>query len=1204
MKRSYSRLLVLIMALVMSMSMASSVFADDGDAPADGKYMLYNIDASLSMIRNYLIKPAMLEVDGEDAVLTFSGEGNVSKRYDEVYVGDYEDITDENKDTIGTKGTLNGDVITFKVPFKSSKISETDPLHIVLRYNDTYVDSKGVSHKDEWYKASSGNAYSLTLGALTPVESTELAITNITSMFNAVSASLETAGEDKTLVMALNGTGYRELFKGTYDEAVANGDNTENWIHGYQNAAGKWEFRIPVGENESFIPLVAISNSYYTKYLNGENPLERAFYARQITVDAEEKTLVTGDYSETFDITITNNVSMFRPGTTATVTLKGGPNNNEYSYKMTLPMTTASMSNVRAATYTNRGGELVEDREVVIPFDTEKKVFADIPVLDGKLNVIEFQSASNGKWYKRDFTLNLAAGTGLFDPHKAGSKFFDMTEEQALAYVKAHASVDLLNELIEAIQVQYRDENTDKLCKAAKACWDELDDDDKEEDDGYFSEDTGDASKDDPLNTAPDKKDELLVVSFGTSFNDSRVETIGAVEKALADRFGNNWAVRRAFTAQIIINHVQSRDGEKIDNVEQAMEKAVAAGVRRLVVQPTHLMSGAEYDELKEAIDKYADKMTISYAKPLLDSDKDKEIVAKAVVAAAAEEAGFADVDAAIADEETAFVFMGHGTEHVANATYTYMQETMDKLGYKNCFIGTVEGLPESTAVDAVLEKVQEAGYTKVVLRPLMVVAGDHANNDMAGDDEDSWKSIFSDALGAENVSTQIKGLGEIEAVQQLYIAHTYPVVEPIIEINNKILELVKNQDLIAAYWKVSEFIDEYKDLVDLIVEQLEATGAGITPEALKEYTDQLDEYIKAMNRYVKEFEDMPEVQDAIERAIKAAEDLKALLEEHGYEIDSLDDILPAIEKAQAELQNALEDLIATIDEEMIQEALEALKEKAAEWAADAGYNEEDIQKMLDQIAELQAIIEEYAKLTPSEAVDKLIEEATALIADNLDAITDLANEAIDKAVEQWNEGAFDEYLEQLGTSREAIEDLIEDLTAYAIGYFIFDESYIGLQEQLMDALDQIANMEADLQLYKELWESAEKELKEANAEKAQKDKITKKFINGYKVMKAKPKMIKVKALKKRKAKVTFRGLKKLQATKYQINYKTGKKAKNKTVKKATKTNKKINATLTKLKKGKKYTVKVRATYQFKYAGKTYKFNSKWSKAKKIKAKK
>ena len=346
-------------------------------------------------------------------------------------------------------------------------------------------------------------------------------------------------------------------------------------------------------------------------------------------------------------------------------------------------------------------------------------------------------------------------------------------------------------DLIDAIYVQERNENTDEQCKAAKDAWDALTDAQKElvegeeADPDYFGRDTGDASKDDPRNEDNIGDNELLVVSFGTSFNDSRVKDIKGIEDALQAAYPD-WSVRRAFTAQIIINHVQARDGEKIDNMQQAMDRAVANGVKNLVVQPTHLMHGAEYDEMMEMIDEYRDKFeSVAVAEPLLGEvgadatviNEDKEAVAKAVTAEAVATAGYDSVEAA-AKDGTAFVFMGHGTSHTAKVSYSQMQTAMQTLGYDNVFIGTVEGEPESTSCENVIEAVKAAGYTKVVLRPLMVVAGDHANNDMAGADEDSWLSQFEASGAFDSVDCQIAGLGGVADVQQLYIAHTKAAID------------------------------------------------------------------------------------------------------------------------------------------------------------------------------------------------------------------------------------------------------------------------------------------------------------------------------------------------------------------------------------------------------------------------------------------
>ena len=371
------------------------------------------------------------------------------------------------------------------------------------------------------------------------------------------------------------------------------------------------------------------------------------------------------------------------------------------------------------------------------------------------------------------------------------------TEESAEAADTTEASdadqeaADNVAALIDKIYVQERNDTTDEDCKAAKEAWDALTDAQKElvegenADPDYFGRDTGDASKDDPRNQDEIGENELLVVSFGTSFNDSRAEDVKGIEDALAEAYPD-WSVRRAFTAQIIINHVEARDDEVIDNMQQALDRAVENGVKNLVVQPTHLMHGAEYDEMTEAINGYKDKFeSVAIAEPMLGEvgddatviNDDKKAVAQAITDTACKEAGFDSMDAA-AEAGTAFVFMGHGTSHTANITYDQMQTQMENLGLKNAFIGTVEGKPEDTACDKVIEKVKEAGYKNVVLRPLMVVAGDHANNDMAGDDEDSWKSQFVASGNFDKVDCQIEGLGRIEAVEKLYVEHTKAAID------------------------------------------------------------------------------------------------------------------------------------------------------------------------------------------------------------------------------------------------------------------------------------------------------------------------------------------------------------------------------------------------------------------------------------------
>jgi len=269
---------------------------------------------------------------------------------------------------------------------------------------------------------------------------------------------------------------------------------------------------------------------------------------------------------------------------------------------------------------------------------------------------------------------------------------------------------------------------------------------------------TGDASLDDPRNQDNIGEKELLVVSFGTSYNDSRRLTIGAIESALQEAFPD-WSVRRAFTSQIIIDHVMQRDGEAIDNVREALDRAANNGVKTLLVQPTHLMHGFEYNDLKNELAEYADAFDkIVLAEPLLNIDRDFDMVAEAVVAATA------DYD----NGETAICFMGHGTEAESNEVYAKMQTILTEAGCEHTYVGTVEATP---SVEDVLKQVQAGSYKRVVLRPLMIVAGDHANNDMAGDEPDSWKSVFTGA-GYE-VKCVVEGLGQLPAIRELIVEHT-----------------------------------------------------------------------------------------------------------------------------------------------------------------------------------------------------------------------------------------------------------------------------------------------------------------------------------------------------------------------------------------------------------------------------------------------
>ena len=281
-----------------------------------------------------------------------------------------------------------------------------------------------------------------------------------------------------------------------------------------------------------------------------------------------------------------------------------------------------------------------------------------------------------------------------------------------------------------------------------------------EEEENY---NTGDASKDNPRNQDNIGENELLVLSFGTSFNDSRRLTIGAIEDQLEKSFPD-YSVRRGFTANIVIDHVAKRDGEKIDDIDESLKRAVDNGVKNLVVQPTHLMNGLEYEELKGDIAQYSDAFDkIAIGQPLLSSDDDFSRVENAIV----------DWTKDYDDGEIAIGVMGHGTSADSNGVYQKMQDLLTKDGHTNYFVGTVEATP---SLDDVMAAVKKGNYKRVVLEPLMVVAGDHANNDMAGDDKDSWKSQF-EAAGYQ-VECLLRGLGENETIRQIYVEHAQAAID------------------------------------------------------------------------------------------------------------------------------------------------------------------------------------------------------------------------------------------------------------------------------------------------------------------------------------------------------------------------------------------------------------------------------------------
>lgn len=245
----------------------------------------------------------------------------------------------------------------------------------------------------------------------------------------------------------------------------------------------------------------------------------------------------------------------------------------------------------------------------------------------------------------------------------------------------------------------------------------------------------------------------ILVVSFGTSYNETRKATIEAIENEIAEMYPD-CDVRRAFTSRMIINKLKERDNLQIDNVREAMDRLVADKLKNVIIKPTHIIAGKEYDELCEAVKAYEDKFEgFKIGTPLLSEKSDYEKVVNIIFEQTKE----------YSEENTAIVFMGHGTEHPANAAYTKLQETFLAKGLDNYIIGTVEAKPDIEDVRAKLAKMKAE---RVILLPFMIVAGDHATNDMAGDGEDSWKTILK-SDGYE-VKCVLKGLGEYEGIRKL----------------------------------------------------------------------------------------------------------------------------------------------------------------------------------------------------------------------------------------------------------------------------------------------------------------------------------------------------------------------------------------------------------------------------------------------------
>lgn len=360
----------------------------------------------------------------------------------------------------------------------------------------------------------------------------------------------------------------------------------------------------------------------------------------------------------------------------------------------------------------------------------------------------------------KNLKLILAAMTALCVMTACGGNTDSTADTSAETASETVQAEDTQAEETEAEEAQASEETSAEETTEEATEEDSSSEEDAEDDENY---NTGDASLDNVRNQDEIGENELLAVSFGTSFNDSRRLTIGAIENDLETAFPD-YSVRRGFTANIVIDHVQKRDGILIDDLNAALRRAADNGVKNLVIQPTHLMNGLEYDEIVDTAANYSDAFDkVVFGAPLLTSDDDFDRVAKAIT----------DWTSEYDDGETAICFMGHGTEADSNSVYSKMQDTLTNMGFANYYVGTVEATP---SLDDVLAKVKEGNYKRVVLEPLMVVAGDHANNDMAGDEDGSWKTTFENE-GYEVVCL-LRGLGENEAIRQIYVDHAQAAID------------------------------------------------------------------------------------------------------------------------------------------------------------------------------------------------------------------------------------------------------------------------------------------------------------------------------------------------------------------------------------------------------------------------------------------
>ncbi|HEY5525932.1 MAG TPA: sirohydrochlorin cobaltochelatase [Clostridium sp.] len=248
----------------------------------------------------------------------------------------------------------------------------------------------------------------------------------------------------------------------------------------------------------------------------------------------------------------------------------------------------------------------------------------------------------------------------------------------------------------------------------------------------------------------------ILVVSFGTSYNNTRERTIDAIEKDIQTTFENH-KIFKAFTSTMIIKKLKERDNIYIDTVSEALENIIENNIKNLIIQPTHIINGIENDIMLETCKKYSSHFdSIKIGSPLLTSTKDYEDITASLMK-----------EFSSLKKDEALICMGHGTDHHANSTYAALDYMFKDKGYPNVFIGTVEAYPTLNTVKRSLKSLQPR---KVILTPLMVVSGDHATNDMASDEEDSWKTFFEKE--GYIVECHLKGLGEYPSIRDMYIDH------------------------------------------------------------------------------------------------------------------------------------------------------------------------------------------------------------------------------------------------------------------------------------------------------------------------------------------------------------------------------------------------------------------------------------------------